>query len=381
MWPDRSIAYVLTCTDIPSMKIQMKAFWKSMCVFTAALGALLGFPLTPGVAQTAGVEPLPSPVASGAQPIRLAAGMIFTEGCTSDNDGNVYFVDQDNNRILKYTFDNSSDDLTKGKLELFLRPSNYANGMTFDNDGNLIACADEKNELWLIHSPFPPLPATAVVPNMLSPAELGADAAPKPEGLKPSDLKIDVLIREYQGKPLNAPNDVFVVPKGPQAGGMYLTDPLYPRKWWTNRPGGSGMQQPGRYVYFLSPDHQMLTPVITDFNMPNGIIGTPDGRTLYVSDINGRKTWSYAINDDGTLKDKTLFCNVGSDGMTIDDEGYLYLTSGGVKIFDKNGQQVAQFRMQAANVCFAGKDKNILFICAGKEIYALKMRTHGVGPQ
>jgi gluconolactonase len=115
--------------------------------------------------------------------------------------------------------------------------------------------------------------------------------------------------------------------------------------------------------------------------MPNGLIGTPDGKTLYVSDINGRKTWSYTINDDGTLKDKTLFCNVGSDGMTIDDEGYIYITSGGVKIFDKNGKQVTQFRMQAANVCFAGKEKNILFICAGKEIYALKMRTHGVGPQ
>jgi gluconolactonase len=363
------------------MRIRMRFLRKSIIFGAAALAMLLGSTLKPFAAQMTAAEPLPSPVATGEQPVRLAAGMLFTEGCTSDGDGNVFFVDQNNNRILKYSFDNTSKDLAKGKLEVFLQPSNYANGMTFDNDGNLIACADEKNELWLIRAPFPPLPATAAVPNQLEPAPLSTEPAPKPEGLKPSDLKIDVLIKDFQGKPLNGPNDVFVVPKGPLAGGMYLTDPLYPRKWWTDRPGGAGMQQPGRYVYFLSPDHKTLTPVITDFMMPNGIIGTPDGKTLYVSDINGRKTWSYAINDDGTLKDKTLFCDAGSDGMTIDDEGYIYITSGGLKIFDKNGQQVAQFRMPAANVCFAGKDKSILFICAGKEIYALKMRTHGVGPQ
>ena len=344
--------------------------------------APIGPPASQPAPTTAATNPL-SPVALGAQPVRLAAGMIFTEGCTSDKDGNVYFVDQDNNRINKYTFPDG-DDLTKGKLEIFLSPSNYSNGMCFDNDGNLVALADERNELWLIHAPFPPLPKTAVLATQPAPTANppGASADnPAPAGLKPADLKIDILIKDYQGKPLNGINDVWVVPAGPQKGAMYLTDPLYVRQWWTNRPGGNAMQQPGKYVYYFSPDYKTLKPVITDFNTPNGIIGTPDGKTLYVSDISGRQTWSYTINDDGTLKDKKLFCNLGSDGMTIDDEGFIYMSSGGVNIWSKDGQQVAQFRMPCANLCFGGKDKNILFICSSKEIYALKMRTHGVGPQ
>ncbi len=351
---------------------------KATAALALVLGMILGAapaPTTPSPATPATQAKLASPVADGAQPILLAQGMIFTEGCTSDKEGNVYFVDQDNNRIMKYSFDPASDDPTKGKLEVFLQPSNYSNGMCFDNDGNLVALADEKNELWLIHAPFPPLPASALA------ATMPAAGATQPVGLKPADLKIDILIKDYQGKQLNGINDVWVIPKGPIAGGMYLTDPFYARKWWTNRPGGQTMQQPGKYVYYFSPDYKTLKPVITDFNTPNGIIGTADGKTLYVSDISGRKTWSYTINDDGTLKDKKLFCNAGSDGMTIDDEGFIYITSGGVQIWNKDGQQVGKYLTRGANVCFGGKNRDILFICATTEIYALKMRTHGVGPQ
>src|SRR6188472_3584694 len=81
-------------------------------------------------------------LAPGARVEKLAGDFIFTEGPTSDRDGNVYFVDQDNNRILKYD--------TTGTLSTFMQPSGYANGMSFDNDGRLVAGADEKNELWSI---------------------------------------------------------------------------------------------------------------------------------------------------------------------------------------------------------------------------------------
>jgi len=320
-----------------------------------------------------------SPIPQGAKPTQLATGFKFTEGATSDKDGAVYFIDQPNDRIMRWTWDkDAGTDLTKGKLEVFLHPSGYSNGMCFDPDGNLISCADEKNELWSIAAPFPPLPATAVVP--AKPAA-GATA---PQGLKPEDLKITHLITEYKGKPLNGPNDVWVIPKGPLAGGMYITDPLYARDWWVNRPGGKGMQQPGNYTYFLSPDHKTLTPVSTDLKMPNGIIGTPDGKTLYISNINGGPTWSYTIKDDGTLADKKSFCPAGSDGMTIDSDGNIYTTAGnartGLQIWSKEGKLLDKIPVGCANCCFGGKDKDILFIDSSTAVYGIRMKTHGVGP-
>jgi gluconolactonase len=125
--------------------------------------------------------------------------------------------------------------------------------------------------------------------------------------------------------------------------------------------------------------------------MPNGIIGLPDGKTLYVSDINGRKTWRYEIQEDGSLKNKTLFCNVGSDGMTVDDQGNVYMTSGAVVVCDKTGKQIERITMPfiapatraegPANVCFGGKDHDMLFVTARTGIYLLKMKTKGVGSQ
>src|SRR5436305_1038523 len=93
-----------------------------------------------------------SPVADGATPVKLADGFGFTEGATCNKDGDIYFVDQNNNRIHIWTFDKdpANTDPLKGKLSTFMDPSGRANGMCFDPDGNLIACADEKNELWSI---------------------------------------------------------------------------------------------------------------------------------------------------------------------------------------------------------------------------------------
>lgn len=274
-------------------------------------------------------------VAPGAQVEKLAGDFIFTEGPTSDADGNVYFVDQDNNRIMKYD--------TSGTLSTFMQPSGYANGMTFDEQGHLIACADEKNEMWSI------------------------DVATK---------KATVLFNTYEGKLLNGPNDVWVQPK---SGRIYFTDPYYARKWW-NR----GAKENPEAVYVYSRADKRMTRVIDDMIQPNGIIGTPDGTRLYVSDIRGRKTFAYDIGADGSLSNKTLFAEMGSDGMTIDSEGNVYLTSGpAVQVFSRTGQQVESIRVpeQPANVCFGGKDKQTLFITARTGLYAVKLRVHGVGPQ
>ncbi len=229
-----------------------------------------------------------------------------------------------------------------GKLSVFLSPCGRSNGLCFDAAGDLWACADEHNQLWRI----------------------------TPQG------KATVVVKDSGGKLLNGPNDVWIRPDG----GLYLTDPLYKRDYWTRGP----MEQPGQYVFFLTPDHKTLRPVATDMTQPNGIIGTPDGRTLYVADIGAGKTYAYDVQKDGALSGKRLFCPMGSDGMTIDSEGNVYLTGHGVTVFDKAGAQIAHIPIAedwTGNVCFGGADRRTLFITASKGLYAMRMRTHGVGSQ
>jgi gluconolactonase len=140
------------------------------------------------------------------------------------------------------------------------------------------------------------------------------------------------------------------------------------------------MQQDGQHVYFLATNRKDVKRVATDLRQPNGIIGTPDGKTLYVADIGARKTYAYEIQNDGSLTNKQLFCNLGSDGMTIDVEGNVYLTGRGVTVFDKSGQQIEQIPVPegwTANVTFGGKDRDLLFITASKNVYGLKMRVQG----
>ncbi len=269
-------------------------------------------------------------LAPGAKLEKLSGEFKFTEGPTCDAAGSVFFTDQPNDRIMKWSVD--------GKLSTFMQPANRANGMCFDAKGNLIACADEKNELWSI----------------------------APDG------KVTVLVKDYQGKLLCGPNDVWAHPDG----GLYFTDPFYKRSWWKH----DKMPQDGQHVYFLSPDRKKLVRVAEDLKQPNGIIGTPDGKRLFVADIGARKTYAYDIQSDGALADKKLFCELGSDGMTLDAEGNVYLTGKGVIVFDKTGKQIEQIPVPeswTANVSFGGKDKQTLFITASKGLYAIQLRVKG----
>jgi gluconolactonase len=272
--------------------------------------------------------------APGAQLEKLSGGFSFTEGPACDAQGNVYFTDQPNDSILKWSVD--------GKLSTFMKPCGRSNGLCFDKHGDLWACADEKNELWRI----------------------------TPTGKK------TVVVKDYANKLLNGPNDVWLRPDG----GIYFTDPFYQRDYWKRGP----IEQDIKAVYYLTPDHKKLSRVASDLTMPNGIIGTPDGKTLYVADIDGNKTYAYGIEPDGTLSHKRLFCELGSDGMTIDNEGNVYLTGKGVTVFDKTGKQIEHINVAeewTANVCFGGKDRHTLFITASKSLYGMRMRVKGVGSQ
>ncbi len=274
-----------------------------------------------------------SPIAPGAKLVKLADGFKFTEGPTVDAEGNVYFTDQPNDRIHVWS--------TEGKLSTFLEPAGRSNGLCFDADGNLWACADGKNELWKI------------------------DMKTK---------KATVVLDKHAGKLFNGPNDLWLRPDG----GVYFTDPFYKREYWKRGPE----EQDKRGVYFLSAKGK-LDRVDADFGMPNGIVGTPDGKTLYVADIGKSKTYRYDIRDDGALKNRTLFCESGSDGMTLDDAGNVYLTGKGVLIFGKDGKKIDTIAIEGwtANVCFGGKAMKTLFITAGKSIYSMEMTTKGAAKQ
>lgn len=271
-------------------------------------------------------------IAPGAKVEKLADGFSFTEGPAVDKKGNVYFTDQPNNKILKWSVD--------GKLSTFHNDGGRANGLYFDLSGNLLSCSDMDNQLWSI------------------------DMSGNPT----------ILVADYNGKRLNGPNDLWVHPNG----GIYFTDPLYKRPYWTRDPD---MQQDGEHVYYLSPDRKKLTRVDEKLVKPNGIIGTPDGKKLYVADIGDKKTYVYDINPDGTLANRKLFCEMGSDGMTIDNKGNIYLTGRGVTVFNPKGEQIEHIPVEAnwtANVCFGGKDMKTLFITASQYLYSVKMKVKGV---
>jgi gluconolactonase len=183
---------------------------------------------------------------------------------------------------------------------------------------------------------------------------------------------VTVLIDNFQGKLLGGPNDLWIDKKG----GIYITDPLYKRDWWGTREP----EVEKRRVYYLAPDSKELKIVAEDFVMPNGIIGSKNGKKLYVADIGDKKTYEFTINKDGSLSERKLFCELGSDGMTVDHKGNVYLTGQGVTVFDKNGKQIEHIEVPenwTANITFAGPKKDLLFITAMDAVYTLKMNVKG----
>jgi len=296
-----------------------------MSYFKAILVSFLIFPGLQASAQTALYD-------TTTKPQLISRQFAFTEGASVDKYGNVFFTDQPNDKIWEYD--------VNGKLSLFLDSVGRSNGMYFDHkNGNLITCADEHDQLWSI--------------------------SPK--------KKIKVLLTGVNGHLLNGPNDIWVDNKG----GIYLTDPYYQRDYWTRKKSDLD----GEKVYYLPKGSH--DPIVVDgvIKKPNGIVGTPDGKYLYVADIGDNKTYKYNINSDGTLSDRTLIIRQGSDGMTLDAEGNIYLTGKGVTIYNPSGEKIGHIDIHepwTANLCFGGKDKDVLFITASTAIYTLKMNVKGV---
>lgn len=254
----------------------------------------------------------------------------FTEGPAPDKQGNIYFTDQPNNQIWKYG--------TDGKLTLFMDNAGRSNGLYIDRKGNIIAAADENNQLWSI-------------------SKYG----------KPT-----VLLTDNNGQKFNGPNDIWISPKGI----IYFTDPYYKRNYWTRTE-----PQTEQKVYFLPKGSK--TPVIAaaDIRKPNGIVGSKDGKFVFVADIGASKIYKYKVQKDGTLADQQLFANCLADGITIDAEGNIYACGNGVSVYNPEGQLIRIIKVPekwTANACFGGKDRNILFLTASETVYIVKMPVKGI---
>lgn len=263
--------------------------------------------------------------------IKAGEGYLFTEGPAVAPDGSIYFTDQPNDKI--YIWNEKGN-----KITTFLNSCERANGTYFNKKGELLACADLHNRLVSFDK----------------------------------NGKMTILYENFNDRHLNGPNDLWIAPNG----GIYFTDPYYQRDYWK---AGHKELQDKRAVYYRNPEGK-VTRVIDDYKQPNGLIGTPDGKTLYVSDINDGKIWKYNIQPDGTLANKTFFAPEGSDGMTIDNLGNIYLTNKVVSVFNPEGKNIARIEVpeQPSNVCFGGGKRNILFITARTSVYILKMNVKGV---
>jgi len=267
-----------------------------------------------------------------AGPLKQIPGQFsFTEGAAVDKKGNIFFTDQPNNKIWEYRLD--------GQLQLFMDSAGRSNGMYFDRKGRLISCADENDQLWAIDK----------------------------------NKTVHVLLKGLQGKKFNGPNDLWIDPHG----GIYFTDPYYQRDYWTRTKPDLDAQS----VYYLAPGASAAVLAADGLRQPNGIVGTPDGRYLYISDLGGGKTYKFEITAGGHLQNRQLFCNKGSDGMTLDEKGNVYLCGNGVTVYTAAGQKIAHIPVPekwVGNLCFGGKEKKTLFITASTGIYIIPMKVRGV---
>jgi gluconolactonase len=312
-------------------------------------------------------EKVTSLVAPGATAKTVKTGYNGTEGPAVDGDGNVYFTEKTGNTIQKWTW-------SDGKVIIYRTIEGGAIGQAFDIEGRLLICEFSGK-------------------------------------VTRDDMKgnITVVADRCRGKMLHIPNDIWVAPNG----GIYFTDFSFagmrmPEGSAGGRQGGapgdgipgasaSGGGMPGGGVPggvmpganekinpgdlgidYISPDGKTVMRV-ADIESPNGIIGTPDGRTVYAGD--GKKIVSFQINPDGTLTDRKIFCEQGTDGMALDERGNVYLTGDeALNVYNSKGEKIEDIPTPEKNckiMKFAGKERKTLFIAGNIGVYTLEMVVKG----
>ncbi len=264
----------------------------------------------------------------------------FTEGPAYGPDRCVYFSDI-GNRLMRF-------DPATGKTTAYRDPSGRSNGLCFDAEGHLVA------------------------------AEGANTGGNRRVTRTDKDGKIKVLCDKWDGKKLNSPNDLCIDAKGR----IYFTDPRY--------VGDEKREIDTESVYRIDPDGT-ITQLITDVQKPNGIVLSPDMKTLYVADSNPKGNQhlvAFPLKEDGTVGKKKLLHDFGKgrgiDGMKVDAKGNVYGMAGdgdtgGLYVFSPEGKQLAFVPTPEtpSNCAFGGKDHKTLYVTAGKSLYRIKVNNEG----
>ena len=296
--------------------------------------SVLAFALTAGLASVGFAADKIAGIGPASDIQRVDAKFQFTEGPASDGQGNIYFTDIPANKIFKLD--------AAGKVDEFLTPSGHSNGLMFNAKGTMFAC-------------------------QMDGKIVSIDVKTK---------KITDITTEHDGKRYNAPNDLVL----DKAGGVYFTDPrfLAPDPW----PQGV------EAVYYVAADGK-ATRLVSDLKAPNGVILSPDEKTLYVIPSLQKEMMEYPIEAPGKLGKGRVFCslqqkpgsdNGGGDGLTVDEKGNLYITSAlGLQVYDPKGKHLGniEFPEQPANVTFGGKDTKTLYVTARTSVYYVQMEVAG----
>ncbi|MCS6876979.1 MAG: SMP-30/gluconolactonase/LRE family protein [Geminicoccaceae bacterium] len=286
-----------------------------------------------------------------ARVVKLWEGAAWAEGPVYFRDGDfLLFSDIPNDRILRFVPDLSG---LGGTVSVFRQPAGYTNGHTRDREGRLVSCSHGHRRIERTEY----------------------------------DGTITVLADRWNGKRLNSPNDVVVKSDGT----IWFTDPSYGID--SDLEGfRAPMEYGGCWVFRFDPRSGRLDPVICDMVRPNGLAFSPDEKFLYVADTGvshdpegPRHIRRFRVHEDGSLSGGEVFvaCDVGVfDGFRLDTEGRLWTSAGdGVHCYDPSGALLGKILLprRAANVCFGGKKKNRLFVCATDALYAVF--THVTGAQ
>ena len=281
---------------------------------------------------------------------RLYTGARWAEGPVWFGDGRyLVFSDIPNNRMLRWLEDT-------GEVSVFRSPSNYTNGNTRDRQGRLISCEHDSRRV--------------------TRTEL--------------DGTITVLIDHFQGKPLNAPNDVVVHSNG----SIWFTDPGY--GILSSYEGHKAPFELPANVYRLDARTGEATVLVGDMRRPNGLCFSPDEKRLYICDTGSSDGPQYPHNirvydvvDGLRLANGRVFVEMGAglaDGIRADVDGNIWSGAGwggedfsGVHVFAPEGKLIGKIHLPeiCANICFGGAKRDRLFMAASTSLYSLYVGTQG----